>query len=343
MPATVHVNRRLTNVSQLYPSDFDSLGDYFFPPMSVEHLSDQFVTYNKANQLSIRELTPLGDDDTPPSVQLKWDADTTYTCSVYGVSSPGKWITSGNADPSLDYETQRAIQLTQSLRLRLEYLKVKQKLRSTSVMTSYTALTSAQRFDNWGSSSCTPVETLKNVVVGISYENGGRFPNRMGMTSFVLNAIGGSQDFKSRVQYTVIPGGKSGPDAPRGADGQIMLLESMIGVAPGTIKIADHVYNSAAEGQTAAYKTFIGSDVVIGYVEPLGLRKWSLSAQFQWSVYNNSPTAIISVPQYNRGTVVTEEFRAFTVIDPKVLNPKLGYLITGCVDVNDSKYKSLLD
>jgi hypothetical protein len=82
---------------------------------------------------------------------------------------------------------------------------------------------------------------------------------------------------------------------------------------------------------------------VIGYVEPLGLRKWSLSAQFQWSVYNNSPTAIISVPQYNRGTVVTEEFRAFTVIDPKVLNPKLGYLITGCVDVNDSKYKSLLD
>jgi hypothetical protein len=343
MPASVHVNRRLTNLSLMFPSNFDSIGDQFFLPFAVDHLSDQFVTYNKANQLSLRDLTPLGDDDTPPSVQLKWDADTTFNCQIYGVSSPGKWVTSGNADPSLDYEAQRAIQLTESLRLRLEYLKVNQKLRSTAVMTSNATLSAAERFDNWTSSSCAPVEYLKRIVTLLGYANGGKRPNRMAMTSFVLNAIAGSEDYKDRVKYTVLPNGTSGPDAPRGNEGQLALLETMIGVVPGTIKIADHVYNSAQEGQTAAYKTFLGSDIPMGYVEQMGLRKWSMSAQFQWSVYANTPTAIISVPQYNRGTVVTEEFRAFTVIDAKVIKPELGYLIKGCVNTADSKYNSLLD
>lgn len=343
MPASVHVNRRLTNLSLMYPADFDSIGDYFFMPFAVDYLTDQFVTYDKANQLSMRDLTPLGDDDTPPSVQLKWNADTTFSCQVYGVSSPGKWITSGNADPALDYEAQRVIQLTQSLRMRLEYLKVNKRLRDTSVMTSNATLSAAERFDNWGSGFCAPVEYLKRIVTLIGYSNGGKRPNRIGMTSFVLNAIAGSDDFKGRVQYTVLPNGTSGPDAPRGNEGQLALLETMIGVVPGTIRIADHVYNSAQESQTAAYKAYLGSDIIIGYVEAMGLRKWSMSAQFQWSVYANTPTAIISVPQYNRGTVVTEEYRAFTVIDPKVIKPELGYLIKGCVNTADSKYNNLLD
>ncbi len=344
MPAIVHVNRRLSDVSFHYPQEFESIGDYFFPEKPVEFLSDQFVTANKANLLSIRDLTPLGDDDVPPTVQLKWDADTTYTCQVYGVSAPGKWITSKNADPALDYDTERTIQLTTSLRLRLEYLRVNQKLRSASVMTNTSTLSASARFDNWTSSLCVPVKTLKAIVANLGYANQGRRPNKMAMTSHVLNAICGSEDFRDQVKYTVIPSGMSTPDIAKGPLSQVTLLESMIGVAPGTLRIADHVYNAAQEGQTASYKVFLGSDIIIGYVEPLGMRKWSMSAGFQWSAYPGSPTSIISVPQYNRGTVVTDEFRAFTVIDPKVIKPELGYLLKGCVDTtNTSLYSTLLD
>jgi hypothetical protein len=343
MPAIVHVNRRLTDVSLHYPYEFESIGDFFFPIKPVEYLSDQFVTANKPNLLSIRDAAPLGDDDVPPNVELVWDADTTFSCKVYGLSSPGKWITQKNADPALDYETERTIQLTNSLRLRLEYLKVKQRLRDTSTMTSYSTLTAAQRFDNYSSGSSTPITTIKTIVANIGYANGGKRPNRMAMTSHVLNAICNSEEFKDKVKYTVIPSGMSGPDAPTGPLSQVTLVEAMVGIPFGSLRIADHVYNSAASNQTASYKTFIGSDIVIGYVEPLGLRSWSMSAGFQWSAYPGAPTSIISVPQYNRGVVATEELRAFTVIDPKVIKPELGYLLKGCVDVTNSIYGGLLD
>lgn len=329
--AVVHVNRRLSDLSFHYPQEFESVGDKFFPEKPVDFLTDQFVTANKANLLAIRELTPLGDDDTPPQVNLKWDADTTYNCQVYGVASPGKWITERNADPSLDYETERTIQLTLSLRMRLEYLKVKQKLRNTSVMTSYTALGATTRFDAYTSAASLPIKTMQLVVDNIGYANSGRKPNRIAMTSHVLRAICRSEEFKDLVKY-------SGIQAPAGTGemGQKVLVEMLIGVAPGTIQIADHVYNGAAEGQTPAYYAFMGPDIVFGFVEEMGLRKWSMSAQFQWSAYPGSPTSIISVPQYNRGLVPTEEHRAFTVIDPKVIKPELGYLLTGVLDSTDS-------
>lgn len=340
MAAVVHVKQRLTNISLHYPHDFESLGDAFFPRSPVEFLTDQFVSANKANLLSVRELTPLGDDDVPPEVQLVYDADTTFNCSVYGVSSPGKWITSKNADPSLDYETERTIQLTLSLRLRLEYLQVKQRLRDASVMTNTATLAANQRFDNYTSANSLPVKTLQIICDNIKYANGGRPANRMAMTTHVLRAICRSEDFKDQVKFSAI---QNAADLQKTGQGQVALLEMLIGLAPGTIRIADHVYNSAAQGQTPVYKAFIGSDIIVGYVEPLGLRSYSLSQGFQWSAYDNNPSAIISVPQYNRGTVPTEELRAFTVIDPKVIKPELGYLLKGCVDTTDVSYGGLLD
>lgn len=340
MPALVHVKQRASDISMHYPQEFDSIGDFFFVDKPVDHLSDLFVNANKANLLSIRELTPLGDDDTPPEIQLKYDADTTYTCQVYGVASPGKWITEKNADPSLDYTTERSIQLTCSLRLRLEYLKVKQRLRDTAVMTNTSTLVAATRFDNYASASSKPISTMQIIADNIGYANSGRKPNKIAMTTHVLRAICRSEEFKDLVKYNAI---QDAENLNKSMAGQISLVEQLVGVAGGTLKIADHVYNSAAEGQTPAYKAFLGSDVVFGFVEELGLRKWSLSGCFQWSAYPGSPTSIISVPQYNRGTVPTEELRAFTVIDPKIIKPELGYLLKGCVDTTNAVYGGLLD
>ncbi len=347
MPAVVHVNRRLTDVSMHYPWEYESIGDWFFPDKPVPFLSDQFTTVNKANLLSIQDATPLGDDDLPPEVKLVYDADTTYTCSVYGLSSPGKWITARNADPALDFDTERVIQLTLSLRNRLEYLKVKQRLRSATYMTNTGTCAALQgsgaKFDSTSAAN-QPVKNLQGLVVRLADANGGRKINRMAMASQVLMAITQTDDFRSRVQYTVIPTGQVGADAQRVPNGPAMLLESMIGVAPGTIRVADHVYNAAASNQTASYKKYIGSDIVMGYVESLGLRSFSMSAGFQWSAYPGAPTSVISVPQTQRGTVPTEEYRVFTVIDPKVILPELGYLLTACVDTtNTALYGSTLD
>lgn len=341
MPAIVHVNRRLTNVSMHYPTDFESVGDAFFMNRPVDFLSDQFATANKANLLSIRELTPIGDDDTPHEIQLKWDADNTYNCAVYAVASPGKWITQPNSDPSLDYDVERTIQLTSSLRLRLEYLKVKQRLRNVSYMTQTRTLASGYRFDDYQSATSLPISVMQTISDNIGYANNGRKPNRIAFTTHVLRAICRSEEFKDLVKYTTIQDAKELAKTP---NGQVRLIEQLIGVAAGTIIIGDHVYNAAAEGQTPDYRAFLGSDMIFGYVEELGLRKWSLSAGFTWSAYPQTPTSIVSIPQYFRGVMQTEEYRAFTVTDPLIIRPELGYLLKGCVNTTDTdSYGTLLD
>jgi hypothetical protein len=335
MAATVHVKRRLTDISLHFPWDFTSIGEAFFPRRPTPHLTDQFVNWNKANLLALDELTPLGDDDTPPNVELVLSADTSFSCKVYGVAHPGKWITERNADPSLDYETERTIQLTTALRLRLEYLQVYQTLRSTAIMTNNSTLTAAQRFDNYTSSNSKPISQMQLIVDTIGYANQGRKPNRIAMTTFTMRAIAKSEEFKDLVKYNVVQNAQLA-ELNKSMQGQIALIEQLIGVAPGSIMLSDAVYNAAAASQTANYVTFIGPDILFGYIEPLGIRSYSLAAGFQWSAYSNDPQAIIAVPRYTNTMVPVEDLRAFTVIDTKVIQVDLGYLLKGAINSADT-------
>lgn len=337
MAGQVHVKRRLTDISIHYPWEFKSIGEEFFPRRPTDFLTDQFAVWNKGNLLRLEELSPLGDDDTPPEVELVLDADKSFKCKVFGVQSPGKWITEKNADPSLDYETERTIELTSSLRLRLEYLRYVQRLRSTTYMTNNSSLVTATQFDNIASGSSLPITTLTNIVNAIAYANQGRTPNKMSGTRYVWQAVRNSEEFKDLVKFD------DAASLHLEGGSYLRAIEKLIGVEPGTILESSAVYNVAAAGQTPVYTTFAGPDIVFGYVEELGLRKYTLSAGFQWSAYSNDPQAIISVPQYDRGTVPTEQLRAFTVIDPLIIQTDLGYLLQNAVDgTNTTKYGQLM-
>lgn len=335
MAASVHVKRRLTDLSIHYPWEFESVGEAFFPRRPVEHLTDQYVSFNKANLLALEELTPLGDDETPPDVEIKLDADKTYSCKVFGVQSPGKWITERNADPSLDWETERTVQLTNSLRLRLEYLRVVQRLRSTAFNTNTSTLSSAARFDNYTSGSSKPISTMQLIVDNIGYANGGRKPNKIAMTTHTMRAIAKSEEFKDLVKYQVVQNAQLA-SLNKSMAGQLALMEQLIGVVPGSIVLSDAVYNVAAASQTAIYTTFMGPDIVFGFVEELGLRKYTFSAGFQWSAFSNDPQAIIAVPRYTNTMVPTEDLRAFCVIDPSIIQTDLGYLLKGAINGADT-------
>lgn len=330
MAATVHVKRRLTDLSVHYPWDFTSVGEEFFPKRPTPHLTDQFAVWNKANLLQIEESSPLGDDEEPPNVELVLSPDQSFSCKVYGLQSPGKWITEKNADPSLDYETERTIQLTTALRLRLEYLRVVQKLRSSSVMTNNSTLTTAQKFDNYTSGTSLPISVMQGIVDDIGYLNQGRKPNKIAMTTFTMRAIAKSEQFKDLVKYQAIQNAQVN-ELKKTQSGQIALIEQLIGVEYGSIVLSDATYNVAASSQTPIYTTFMGPDIVFGYLEEWGIRKYSLAAGFQWSAYSNDPQAIIAVPRYQKTVVPVEDLRVFTVTDPNIVVTDLGYLLKGAI------------
>jgi hypothetical protein len=336
MPGIVHVKKRLTDISVRYPPEQQFAGLDFFPRKNVEFLSDQILKWSKANILRLDELAISAPDDAkPPEVELVLAADDSYQCRIYAVRAPDKVITKKNADPAVDYDVERALMVRQRLDQRLEYLRVNQTLRSTSVMTNNTTLTSAQRWDNTTSPSNLPVTFGRNVVENMRLLNGGNPPNVVRMTGHVKNAIVRSEEFKDFTKFNV-----ADRSAPIGDED---LIASIWGLAPGSVRVCDATYNSAPAGATAAYKAFFGSDVVFGYVIPAGMRNYGLSTEFRFSGYNTDPYAILSVPQFDRGIIPGEDIRGISICDPHIINPDSGYLVKGCVDTTDAQYGSFLD
>src|SRR5574341_795452 len=208
MPGYVHVKKRLTDVSVRFPPEQPLCGLDYFPRKNVEHLSDFIVKWNKANILRLDELAMSAPDDgLPPEVELVLDADDSYQCRVYAVRAPDKQITKRNADPAVDWEVERALLVRGRLDLRLEYLRVQQTLRSTTVMTNNKTLAAAERFDNNLSTSNTPVAQGQNIVTQMKLLNGGNAPNVVRMTTHVKNAIVTSEEFKDYYKFNVATAG----------------------------------------------------------------------------------------------------------------------------------------
>lgn len=336
MPGYVHVKKRLTDVSMRFPPEQPTCGQDYFPRKNVEHLSDFIAKHNKANILRLDELA-MSDYDwgSPPEIEIVLDADDSYQCRVYAVSAPDKQITKRNADPSVDWEVERSLLLKQHLETRLEYLRVKQTLRATAIMTNNQTLGATERFDNTTSSANTPVALGQAIVTAMTLRNGGNPPNVVRMGRHVLNAIVTSEEFKDYYKFNVATKGE--------IVGNEAAVASAWGLAPGTVKTCDATYNAAAAGDTPSYKTFLGSDIVFAYVVPAGMRSYGLSTEFRFSGYNTDPYAIISVPQLNRGPLPGEELRGISICDPHVINADAGFLLKGCVDTTASKYGGFLD
>jgi hypothetical protein len=340
MPPVYHVERRLTDISSMYPPAFDALGPWFFPEKGTDYLSDKFAQHSKANMLGLRSegSNQVGDDDLPQEVQVVYDADTEFTIPVYALSNPGKWISRRNADPALNYEATRALTLTSAMRVLLEYVRVNKRLRDNSQMTQNKTLLASERFDNPTSGDCAPVALFQQIALTIKNQNQGRAANRWSMASETLLAISNTPDFLGRVKFTQIADAEKISKEPNGI---ARLLEAMVGVASGTLRVHDAVYN-AGSVSSPSYKKFIGSDSVMGYVEPAGLESYTLGIGWKWNAIPEE-TAIVSVPQFTRGAAVEDEFRILAGIEPQIVQPTLGYLVQGCVDVTNAEYNGFLD
>lgn len=327
MPSNLHVNRRLSDVSMMFPFQFEPVGQTFFPERVTDNLSDQVAQFSKANLLGLRDGAPIGDVGLPTNIDVVYDSDISFGIGLYGMRSPDKWITSRNADPALSYEVARTYSLTAAMRTRMEYLRVNQRLRSTSVMTTNKTLLSGERFDNFGSGSSNPITLLQAYSDLIADRNQGRRANRAMCAIQTLRAIAKSEEFKDYgVKYNIIP---DQSDIEANPNGIARIVEQMINIAPGSLKVHDATYNAGTIANPS-FKKFIGSDFVMAYVEPLGLMGWTACVGWRWSALPGE-NSIIEVPDYT-GPIPTTAFHIINATEPQVIKPELAVLIKGCVD-----------
>lgn len=332
---TLHVAQALTDLAVAYePSADGFLRDKFFPRKDVAHLTDKLRQIDKANMMLLHDLK-VGNDGRIPETQYRITTDLTYNCQAYGTEVVVGDMDSQNADASLEHEQRQMFHGMNVLTTALEYEAIKNQLRSTSVLTNNQTQTAAQRWDNYTSASSDPIGDLLAARTLVAARTGGKIPNVLGMSEWTWNAIITHPNVLERVKFQT------------GSSGSILttkILADILRLPESAICITASTYNSAAQGATAAYKSFLGSDVVMAYAEDGGRNDYSLGHEFAFSGYGSAPVVVVKYRDEKRGGLLgSSVIRIGSICDFKVTQADAGYLFKTVLDTTASQYGSFVD
>ncbi len=333
--SNLHVAQALTDLAVAYkPSADGFLRDRFFPRKDVAHMTDKLRQISKSNMMLLHDLK-VGNDGRIPEVQYRVDSDITYNCQAYGAEVVVGDLDAGNADASLEHETRQADHAMGVITTALEYEAVKNTLRSTSVLTNYQTQTAAQRWDNYSSASSDPVADLLSACTLVKARCGGKPVNQLALSEWTWNAIMAHPNVLERVKFQT------------GSAGSILtpgILASILRIQESAITITANTYNSGAQGATAAYKSFLGSDVVIAHVEDGGRNDYSLGHEFAFSGYGSQPVVVVKYRDEKRGGLLgANVIRVGSIVDFKVTQSDAAFLYKTVLDTSAAQYGSFVD
>jgi len=327
----LHISRPLTDLVVSYdPGQDGFVRSKFFPRKAVPHMTDKIRQISKADLLRTYDLK-VGSDSKVHEVQFRLDADLTFSAQAYAAQAVISTLEAGNADAEVAYEQRQTMAANLALTNSLEYVSINGTLRSTAVMTVNTTLGSSARWDNYTSTSSDPIGDL---ITGCQSVRGytGKDPNSICFSEWTWNAM---------AQHPAVLARMPVHTNPTGAILTPKILEEILRVAPGTVTVTARSYNSAIQGETAVYKSFLGSDVVVARVEDPSLSDFGLGHEFAYSGFGSDPVSVIKYPDMSRGALGGDVVRVVSIVDFKVTNPTAGYLIK--TTLNTSNYGGFVD
>lgn len=337
-PGQIHVAQPLVDLCVAYsPAEDGFLRNVFFPRRVVAHQSDLIHTIDKASLIRLYDLD-MSTNGIAPTVSFATGSNLTYSCTPYAARAAISPYDSANADAALQFDARATKQALLSLGQRMEYKAVNSTLRSTSVLTSYETLTAAELWDNYASTSSDPVDDLIAAVSQIRAKTGkpkGKVV--VGMHQFVWDRVKQHPNVIARLVFT-------------GAAGAVLTKEvfaSMIGLnSADDLYITANQYTYAAEGETATYKAFIGSDVVCAYVDDGGLDDYCLGHEFAFNgLVGSDPFMVRKYRVEQEGIQGVDYVQVASSVDYKATNAsEAAFLFKTVVDTSNTElYAGLLD
>ena len=324
------IDQALTNLVTQFPDQDDNLIEFFLPSAPVDHTSGLYYAWSKSRDLELLSTTPLTDEDRIPEKIIVLDDDKRYQCKPYAVQAPAGRIYTQDAAPHLNWQQRLAVAAARSLRLTLRADAILNTLRNPAKVPTVTYL-AQRRWDNTASPDSTPLIDLEQYVNQVTNDCGHR-PNRVGMVREVWTALKNHGDTLDRLKYTQ-NGAVLTPDK----------LCEMLDIEPGSVKIFDTQYRSSRDGQTKAFKKYLGSDVIIEYVQPPSLENAGFGFTFAFGGFGAQKIAIVNAYDQLRGALGTDYQRAFAMVDFNISIPEAGLRLASVVNPLDAKYRGFLD
>lgn len=351
LDSALHINVPLTDYAVAFRTKEDEyMWDKLLPPKVVSKRSDIIRQIDKGNLLRKYDLR-VGTGGRIPEVQFKVSQNFTYNAVDYAVRAVLRESERANADSILQYDQEMMYHALISMHTNLEVLTIKDTLRDPLQLTNNVTLALPTFWDNYNSPGSNPLADLKTAVLSIRARTE-HMPNVILMHDLVWDALQRHPIIVAR-----------GPVHPFGAGIiTIPIMEEILNVRPGTIKVTSKQYNVAKEGDPIAdFRSMIGPDVIVAYVEPPSTRSYGLGTTFMFqgksegSNYTGenldvvpglggAPFVVYQFPNYEADSRGAQSLNLVGGIDQRVLVQDAGYLIRNVVDkTNFTKYGNFLN
>lgn len=345
LDSNLHINEALTDVGVGFRQDEEGfLWGKLLPQKIVKHRSDYIRQIDKGQLLRKYDLR-VGQGGRIEDIQFKIGQNLFYNAIDYAVEATMRATEASNADEILQYEQELIYHALVAMHNNLEVVTIKETLRNTSFMTNNTDFSAsvADQWDQYNSVSSDPVEDLKRRVLRIKSRTG-RAPNICVMHDMVWDVVQRHPSVLAR--GGVHPTGNAIVTKEQ--------FEKICDLPPGSLITTSMTYNLAAEDQTADFRSFIGPDVILAYVEAPGLRSYGLGYTFMWpgeimgdmtkKAGIEAPFVVLQFPDNNRDPRGANVLRVVGGIDQRVLVADAGELLIKVVNqANTDAYGSFLN
>lgn len=342
----IHAPQHLTDLCVAYnPREDGYVRGLLFPRKDVSHETDLVPTISTADTLRLYDLDVSGRGELP-EVTYRTGADISYQCKPIAAKAEINPKDVKNADAAYRHEKRQTRQALLSCGIRMEHLAVKQTARSTAVLTNNQTFTSQTRWDAYGSTDSDPISDLIAAVAFVRIKTGtpAGALNRdgQGLVKVIMHEYSWQSLRKNKNVALYL-------SASFNSGSRVLtkkILAEILEIGENDIVIISARYTSSQQGAaTDAFKSFIGSDVIVAMVDTDPENDQALGHEFVFDgLAGEDPFLVTKWRQQGVGVYQYTDFVGVSCMaDYKVTNANAGFLLQGVIDSTASQYNGELD
>lgn len=316
----IHVDQFLTEISVACLQEDDMFfAHWMFPEVQVKKQGGKYAVYDRGDW---NRVVAQKRDRNAESAGGGYNvAKQTYFADIWAVHTLISDHDRDNQDEPIDLDEDAAIWVAQNMRIRQDVEFVSTYM-TTGVWTGGTVAdpTGTTDFVKFDAALSNPISTIKTEMRSVQKNICGRRPNRLLIGAATWDVISDHSEVLDRIKHTET--GVITED----------LFASLIGMKAGSVKVAESVQTTSAEGATTVIDFIGGSErMLLTYApEKPSLRAPAAGYHFVWRGLGSSSGGFrtLDIRDDHKGSNKIEGEMSF---DPNLVSAVAGVLFDDCI------------
>jgi len=329
-PSDVHLDKPLSNLTLAYVQSGEGfVADKIFPLVGVQHQSDKYYIYDRANMNRTGDVAKVAPRTELETIGMSISNDT-YSADVYGLAMDFDEQTIANEDAALETRAAGA----QTLAMRMMIHREEQFASTyfgtgvwTSEVTGSATTPGSGEFRQWDDyTNSTPIVDVQTARRTVQLVSGGFKPNTMVVGKEVRDKLINNPNILSRLN-----GGATVTNTALVTDAKLAEIFEV-----ERFYTMEAVKNASAEGVAESNEFIGGKHALLCYTPSSASMMTPASGlTFAWNSIPGANNLGVTVESYSgdwlRVKQIAERIEVKMAYDMKLVGPDLGYFFLNAV------------